>query len=298
MMENQKKSEDKQTSSPSAQEYYKQGNELSGLKKYAESLVAYDTALALNPQYAAAYNNRGYALQALGRHVEALTAYDAALAINPQYAAAHRNRGNVLLALERDAEALTAYNIALAIDPQRAVAHHNCGVALHALGRLADALVAFDAAIAIDPQHATFHRHRGETLAALGQHNKAKNAYLAVLAINGGHLQAKTNFQLIAGKSYESYKAEKMKELCIKLATVASEIGMFKRGEKVHGVPRVDSQAEVTQLPENKEAQNTIKTDSQTEENNILKIILDYAVCPPENEDSQIPESKSSCCIS
>jgi hypothetical protein len=108
----------------------------------------------------------------------------------------------------------------------------------------------------------------------------------------------KTRFQQVAGKSYESYKAERMKELRIKLAAVAGEIGMFKRNEKAKSMVRIDPQAEEIQLPGNKKAQSAIKTDSQTEENNLLKIILEYAIWPPENEDPKTPESKSSCCIS
>jgi tetratricopeptide (TPR) repeat protein len=317
--QNPKKGEDKQTSSPSALDYYKQGNELFNLKKYAEALVAFDAALAINPQYAVAHNNRGRVLATLGRHAEALTAYDAALAIDPQRAAAHRNRGvalhalgrladalaafdaalaigpqhavahnnrgRVLATLGRYVEALTAHDASLAIDPQYAVAHCNRGVALSNLGRHAEALAAYDAALAIDPEEAVTHYNRGNALAALGQYNKAKNAYLAVLAIDEDHLQAKTEFQHVAGKSYESYKTEKMKELHIKLAAVASEIGMFKRNEKAQSMVRIDSQAEETPLPEHKKAQSTIKTDSQTEENNLLKIILGYATCPPEPEE-------------
>jgi tetratricopeptide (TPR) repeat protein len=225
MAEDQKKSENKQTSSPFALDYCKQGNELFNSKKYADALAAYDAALAINPQYA--------------------------------------------------------------------TAHYNRGLVLHDLGRQEEALVAFDAALVIDPQYANAHCNRGRVLRALGQRTNAINAYLAALAINENLLEAKVQLQQITGKSYESYKAEKMKELRIKLAAVAGEIGMFKRDEEVQGVVRMDSQAEKTQLPEDKKAQSTVKINSQAEETNLLKIILDYSICPSEKG-----ESESSCCIS
>jgi tetratricopeptide (TPR) repeat protein len=59
MAEDQKKSENKQISFSSALDYLKQGNELVGLKKYADALTAYDAALAIDPQRADAQYTRG-----------------------------------------------------------------------------------------------------------------------------------------------------------------------------------------------------------------------------------------------
>jgi tetratricopeptide (TPR) repeat protein len=265
------------------------------LGRHAEALAAYDASLAIDPQHAVAHCSRGTMLGILGRHVEALAAYDASLAIDPQHAVAHCSRGTMLGILGRHVEALAAYDAALAIDPQRAIAHYSRGKALHALGRHTEALAMYDTAIAIGLQYAGVHYDRGRVLHDLGQHTNAINAFLAALAINENLPGAKLQLLLLTGMSYKVYKAKKMRGLNIKLAEVAGEIGMFKRDEEVQGVVRMGSQAEKTQLPEDKKAQSAIKTDSQTETNNLLKIILDYAVCPPENED---PQSKSSCCIS
>jgi tetratricopeptide (TPR) repeat protein len=48
-------------------------------KKYAESIVALDMGIKLNPAAAAeAWNGKGMALDALGKHEEAILAYDEA----------------------------------------------------------------------------------------------------------------------------------------------------------------------------------------------------------------------------
>jgi tetratricopeptide (TPR) repeat protein len=47
-----------------------------------------DTAIALNPHYAEAFNNRGNALYELGRFGEALASCEKAIALKPDYAEA------------------------------------------------------------------------------------------------------------------------------------------------------------------------------------------------------------------
>jgi hypothetical protein len=61
------------------------------LKDGGGTVVDYDHALALDPQYAAAYNNRGVARKAQGDLAAAIADYDQALALDPQYAAAYYN---------------------------------------------------------------------------------------------------------------------------------------------------------------------------------------------------------------
>jgi Flp pilus assembly protein TadD len=51
------------------------------LKRPAEALVNCERALALEPDYAAAWNNRGNALRNLNRTADALVSHNRALAI-------------------------------------------------------------------------------------------------------------------------------------------------------------------------------------------------------------------------
>ena len=51
--------------------YAYKGDALTGLKRYAEALAAWDGALALSPTFVAAWINKGAILRALGRVAEA-----------------------------------------------------------------------------------------------------------------------------------------------------------------------------------------------------------------------------------
>ncbi|WP_129633178.1 tetratricopeptide repeat protein [Candidatus Oscillochloris fontis] len=59
----------------------------------AQAVHAYDQALILNPEDAAAYTNRGIARYDQGNLDGAIADYTQALALDPQYAAAYTNRG-------------------------------------------------------------------------------------------------------------------------------------------------------------------------------------------------------------
>lgn len=110
------------------------GNTFSVLGRDGElgELLDFDTNLAIK--------FRGTdALRSQGRYEEALAAYDRALTLNPNFAAAWRNKGNALNDLKRYEEALAACENALALEPQSAHGWRGKAVALKGLGREAEA---------------------------------------------------------------------------------------------------------------------------------------------------------------
>ena len=98
-------------------------------------LASYDTAIALKPDIAEAYNNRGNTLRDLKRFDEALASYDKASALKPDIAETYHNRGNTLRDLKRFDEAVASYDKALALKPDLACAE---GDRLRAKMRLCD----------------------------------------------------------------------------------------------------------------------------------------------------------------
>ena len=58
-----------------------------------EQLLIKAKAIAINPQYAIAYNNRGNAKYGLKDYQGAIADYTMVIAINPQLALAYKNRG-------------------------------------------------------------------------------------------------------------------------------------------------------------------------------------------------------------
>jgi len=128
---------------------HQQGNLFFVCQNYLAIVASSDQAVAIKPDYDAAWYNRGIALSNLGRKEEAIASYDQAVAIKPDYHQAWSNRGKALSALGRTAEAIISYEKAIAINPNYHQAWGNRGNALYDLGRNEDAIASYDQAIAI-----------------------------------------------------------------------------------------------------------------------------------------------------
>ncbi len=134
-----------------------------------EAAAHYARAIALQPDYAPAYNNLGVMQRAAGRVDEAIATYHVALQQKGDYPDAHYNLANALLEKGRPQEAAEHFRIALRSIPDSAGAANNLGIALAAQNRPADAVAAFRAAVAADPNSAVAHRNLADALAAAGQ---------------------------------------------------------------------------------------------------------------------------------
>ena len=98
------------------------------------AIADYDRAIALNPNYAEAYNNRGITKSNLGDKQAAITDFNLALKINPDYAEAYGNRGIIKSNLGDKQAGITDFNLALKINPDYAEAYGSRGVAKADLG--------------------------------------------------------------------------------------------------------------------------------------------------------------------
>ncbi len=87
--------------------------------KSEKALSAYDTAIRLQPDYAAVYNNRGNIKSGLGSHDAALDDYDEAIRLNPNFMNAYINRGIVKLGLNDIDEARSNLQTALTLAEQQ-----------------------------------------------------------------------------------------------------------------------------------------------------------------------------------
>ena len=113
------------------------------LGEQQQALKAYDQAIALNPQYAQAYNNRGVLRSEQGDPAGARTDCDQAIALNPQFAQAYNNRGVLRREQGEIAGARADYDQAIALNPQFALAYYNRGVLHYNQGNKADARTDF-----------------------------------------------------------------------------------------------------------------------------------------------------------
>jgi predicted O-linked N-acetylglucosamine transferase (SPINDLY family) len=136
-----------------AEAYYNRGNALQELKHLEKALLSYAQAISIKPDYAEAYNNRGNTLQELKRLEEALVSYGKAISIKPDYAEAYYNRGNSLQELKRLEEALASYGKAISIKPDYIDAHYNLGTVFRELKRFDEAVACYDKVLHIKPDY-------------------------------------------------------------------------------------------------------------------------------------------------
>lgn len=149
-----------------------------------EAAAHYARAIALQPDYAPAYNNLGVMQRAAGRVDEAIATYQVALQQKGDFPDAHYNLANALLEKGRPQEAAEHFRIALQSIPDSAGAANNLGIALSAQNRPADAVAAFRAAVAADPNSAVAHRNLADALAAAGQVDDAVAEFQRATALD------------------------------------------------------------------------------------------------------------------
>jgi predicted O-linked N-acetylglucosamine transferase (SPINDLY family) len=176
-----------------AEAYNNRGAVLQEVCRYEEALVSYDRALAIEPSYSGALNNRGVALHELRRYDGALISFDKALAVDPAFAEALSNRGNALKERKDYEGALASYDKTLAIKADNAKACNNRGLILHALKRYEEALASYDKAMALTFENAEILNNRGNTLKELGRYNEALSSYDQAVAVAPAFAEALNN---------------------------------------------------------------------------------------------------------
>jgi tetratricopeptide (TPR) repeat protein len=138
-----------------------------------EATGHYQRAIALQPDYAPAYNNLGTALRAKGNLNEAIATYQRALGLRPEYGEAHYNLANALTDAGRPREAAEHFRIALRTMRGSADVHNNLGIALMGQGQTTEAIAEFRTAVALDPESAVSHRNLADALSSAKQYDRA-----------------------------------------------------------------------------------------------------------------------------
>ncbi|MBW4497732.1 MAG: serine protease [Oscillatoria princeps RMCB-10] len=160
--------------------HFSQGFALEQQGDLKGALAEYSQAIAMNPNYADAYNNRGVVRYDSGDKPAALADYNEAIRINPNLASAYYNRGLVRYDSGDKPAALADYNQAIRINPNYADAYNNRGVVRYDSGDKPAALADYNQAIRINPNYADAYNNRGvvrydsgDKPAALADYNEA-----------------------------------------------------------------------------------------------------------------------------
>jgi tetratricopeptide (TPR) repeat protein len=126
----------------------------------------YRRALAIDADYAPAFNNLGVVLRAQGRLDEAIDTYRAGVRARSDYPDLHYNLGNALLEKRQPQEAVEHLRIAARSLPDSAAARNNLGQALAELGDLTAAESELRRAVDLDPRSGTARHNLGNVLAS------------------------------------------------------------------------------------------------------------------------------------
>jgi hypothetical protein len=144
------------------------GNSLADRGDFAAAIDAYRRAIALLPNFAAAYSNLGAALRDAGRVDEALAAHKRSVELNPRSPAALNNLGVALNDAGWFADAIKVFGAATVYDPNYAEAWTNLGIAHLSNRDGAQALATGRRAIEIDPKLAKARMNYAMILLATG----------------------------------------------------------------------------------------------------------------------------------
>ena len=154
--------------------YNNRGNAKKELKQYNAAIADYGQAIRLEPNDAAAYNNRGVAKYDLKQYKAAIADYDEAIRLEPNDAAAYNNRGNAKGDLKHYTAAIADYDQALRLKPDLVAAYYNRGVAKYDLKQYKAAIADYDEALRLKPDLAAAYYKRGLVKKALGLKDKAR----------------------------------------------------------------------------------------------------------------------------
>lgn len=176
-----------------AQTYNNLGITFSKQGKFAEAILFYQRALALEPNYVTAYYNLGNAFKRVGKISEAIEVYQRALALNPHSAEMHLNLGNIFQEQGQFAKAIASYQQALILNPNYLEAHYNQGIALSKQGKIDEAIKCYQYVLTLNANDVEAHNNLGIALGEQGKIDQAINCYQRALTLNPNYAQAHYN---------------------------------------------------------------------------------------------------------
>ena len=140
--------------------FFSLGTLLTEIGKAENAIAAYDVAIRLKPDYAAAHCNRGSLYYALGDYTAALRDYDAAIRLKPERSEGYFNRAVTHFHLQHYTAAVRDYDAALARNPDDVDAYLGRAHANFAMQRYKAALQDYEETLRRRPDNEEVRRYR------------------------------------------------------------------------------------------------------------------------------------------
>ena len=131
-----------------------EGDRLFADKNYSGAIAAYDEALTLNPNSAAAYDRRGNARVGMKDFDRAMADFDAALKIDPNFALAYNDRGAAYLKHDEPSKAIEDLSKAIKLAPSLSTAYSTRASSYLVLGEVDNMIADYSRAIGLEPNNA------------------------------------------------------------------------------------------------------------------------------------------------
>ncbi len=170
-----------------------------------------------NPNAWMAFNNLGNSLFAQKRNAEARTAYESALAVNPDFPDANSNLGNLLVETKDLDAAVRHLKRATEVQPKNPKFHFNLGVALAEQRKYDEALLAYSTALQLRPNYADVHNNIAHILLKQGKWKDALQHATTALQLNPNSPEAHFNAGEAASNLDQTQQAISLFEGALKL---------------------------------------------------------------------------------
>ncbi len=193
----------------SASEYYERGNQALQRDEYQPAINDYTRAIALQSDYADAYNNRGFAYDEIGEYQAAIKDYDKAIELKPDDAEVHNNKGVAYGNIGEYQAAIRDYDKAIALQPDYALAYYNKGIAYANIGEYQAAIRDYDKAIALQPDYALAYYNKGFAYDEISEYQAAIRNYDKAIELEPDYANAYNNRGIAYGNIGEYQAAIK-----------------------------------------------------------------------------------------
>lgn len=197
-----------------AQIYSDRGWTYFRLKEYEQAVSDFNSALALNPEFARAYGRRGLAYSYLKNYQRAIADFDRALELNPLDTWSYEHRGRTYRKFGNYRRAIQDFDRVVELDTNHAWAYVHRGITYRLLKDYQQAFADFDRALELRPHYSSILAERGLTSLWMRNLEQAVIDFTQSREIDFYYLQNHNNWMAIwSGMCYKLPDLEVIEQL-------------------------------------------------------------------------------------